>query len=135
MRPDFLFRRAAEAVLARAAEALPGCDAPALAAARLSVGHSQALHRGDTEQVSDLQSAGLDPSHTERAIPAAHDLIRAVPGCACWQHCVDGPKRDWPLHAAGLRAGTRAGSCGGHGSRRPGRGAEGGGRMSMLFNS
>ncbi len=43
--------RAAEAVLAQADAALPGCDAPSLAAARLSIGHRRTLHRGNTEQV------------------------------------------------------------------------------------
>lgn len=48
---SWAFCSAAEAVLARADAALPGCASPALAAARLSIGHARALAHGDTGKV------------------------------------------------------------------------------------
>jgi hypothetical protein len=44
-------------VLARADVALPGCAAPALAAARLSIGHARALAHGHIERVGGASIA------------------------------------------------------------------------------
>lgn len=60
--------RAAEAVLARADAALPGCDATALAAARLTVGHGLALARGEMEKASTVLASILTDSEFLRGL-------------------------------------------------------------------
>ena len=74
MKPLCAACSAAEAVLARADAALPGCSAPALAAARLSIGHARALAHGDLAKVSwPPAAAGLT------SLPAPHTTAPAPP--------------------------------------------------------
>lgn len=104
--------KAAVAVLAKAEATLPGCDAPALAAARLTIGHSRALAHGHLEQARDLASElsalAATTADADAGLQAAADAARTrqAIGEARYKEAVVAANEMFAAcHAAALQAG------------------------------